>query len=125
MSNLNEEDIAIITGQKEKNDFEISVIDNLSEWSSLITELCLIEIDYLKIKDNIFDKEQWIIDNTNFKEVYGKNNADVRKQHLRQHMKSEYATRKHLEVRIDYLKRRISFLKQLIYTKTVMMEVKQ
>lgn len=136
MSNLNEQDIAKIQEAIEEAktkpvEMEIptplstSVGDDLTEWSKLITELSLKEVDYLKIKDTIFDKEQWIIENTDFKAVYGKNNADVRKQHFNKFLKDEYATRNHLEVSIDYCKRRISFLKQLIHTKTVLREVKE
>lgn len=136
MSNLNEEDIAKINDALEeaKNkpvEMEIptplstSVGDDLTEWSKLITELSLKEVDYIKIKDRIFDKQQWMEENTNFKEMYGKNNADVRKAHFKKFLKDEYAIRNHLEVSIDYCKRRISFLKQLIHTKTIIMEVKE
>lgn len=102
-----------------------SVGDDLTEWSELITQLCLKEVDYIKIKDRIFDKQQWMEENTDFKEMYGKNNADVRKAHFKKFLKDEYAIRNHLEISIDYCKRRISFLKQLVHTKTVIMEVKE
>ena len=134
MSNLNEQDIAKYQEEMENNneeqpkelcDLDKSIEENLTEWSELITELCLKEVDYIKIKDSIFRKEQWIIENTDFKKVYGKNNADVRKQHFNKFLKDEYAIRNHLEVSIDYLKRRISFLKQLVHTKTVLREVKE
>ena len=136
MSDLNEEDIAKIYDALEEaknkpvemdipTPLSTSVGDDLTEWSSLITELSLKEVDYLKIKDTIFDKEQWIIENTDFKKVYGKNNADVRKQHFDKFLRDEYAIRNHLEVSIDYCKRRISFLKQLIHTKTIIMEVRR
>ena len=106
-------------------DFDKDITENISEWGELITELSLKEVEYAKIKDKIFDKEQWIIENTDFKAVYGKNNADVRKQHLMKHMQGEYDNRRNLEISIDYLKRRISFIKQLIHTKTIIMEVKE
>ena len=133
MSNLNEQDIAEIQEKKLKEKtrppFDLTIEDkienNLNEWSNLVTELSIKEMSYLKLKDTIFNKEQWIIDNTDFKKVYGKNNADVRKQHLQKFLKEEYELRNSHEISIDYLKRRISFLKQLIHTKTVIMEVKE
>lgn len=126
MSDLNEQEIAeIIEKKEEPNDIEKDINENLSEWSSLITELSLKEVDLIKIKERIFDKEQWMTEQVDFKELYGKNNADIRKQHFKKFLKNEYATRNSLEVSIDYLKRRISFLKQLIHTKTVIMEVKE
>lgn len=136
MSNLNEEDIAKITEaiEEAKNkpvEIEIpapmitSLEHDLSEWTTLITELSLKEIDYIKIKNTIFNKEQGIKDNTDFKKVYGANNADVRKRHLQKFLKEEYDKQDSLEISINYIKRRISFLKQLIHTKTVIMEVKE
>ena len=126
MSDLNEQEIAeIIEKKEEPNDIERNINENLSEWSGLITELSLKEVDLIKIKERIFDKEQWMTEQVDFKELYGKNNADIRKQHFKKFLKNEYATRNSLEVSIDYLKRRISFLKQLIHTKTVIMEVRR
>lgn len=98
---------------------------NLNEWSECISSLSKKEKELLELKDSIFDKEQWIIENTDFQKVYGKNNADVRKQHFKKHMKGKYENRRKLEGDIDYLKRRISFLKQLVYTKTVLIDVKK
>ena len=136
MSNLNTEDIAKINEaiDEAKNKpvemviptpMTTSVEDDLNEWSKLITELSLKEVDYEKIKAKIFDKEQWMTENTDFKTMYGKNNADIRKQHFKKFLKNEYAVKLHLEISIDYLKRRISFLKQLIHTKTILMEVQK
>ena len=118
-------DIFYRTYDVEDTSIDDPIIDNLTEWSSLITELSGKEVELLKLKDVIFDKEQWIIENTDFKEVYGRNNVDVRKLHLRKHMKGEYENRRALEVSIDFLTRRISFLKQLIHSKTVLAEVKE
>ena len=100
------------------------VLDNCIEWSNLITELNHKEAQLLELKDIIFDKEQWIIENTDFKAVYGKNNADVRKLHFNKHMKGEYDNRKELELSIDYCKRRISYLKGLVTVKTALLEAK-
>lgn len=100
------------------------VIDNLSEWSSRITELSVDEIALDNLKEKIFNKEQEIIKNTDFNKLYGANNKDVRKAHLDKEMLEDYERKKDLEFSIDYNKRRISFLKQLIHTKTVLMEVK-
>lgn len=99
--------------------------DNLYEWSSLITELSEKEIQFHDLKEAIFKKEQEIINTFNFEEVYGKNNKDVRKSHLDKVMGEEYKVKQELEFSIDFLKRRIPFLKQLIYTKTVMMELRK
>ena len=129
MSNLNEEDIAAYQERQKFLEDHPFLKNNISydlyEWSKLITELSEKEIQLIRLKDTIFDKEQWIIENTDFKAVYGKNNSDVRKLHLSKHMKSEYDNRRSLELSIDYIKRRISFLKSLIRVKSVIMGVKE
>jgi len=104
------------------NSIDAFVMDNLVEWSNLITELSYKEIELLKLKDIILDKEQWITENTDFKEIYGRNNVEVRKLHFSKHMKGEYDNRRKLELSIDYLKRRISYLKGLVTVKTAIME---
>lgn len=96
---------------------------HLEEYESLVKELSEKEVQYLEIKETIFDKEQWIIENTDFKQVYGKNNSNVRKLHFQKHMKKEYNNRKDLEISIDYLKRRISFVKTTINTKITILQV--
>lgn len=127
MSNLNEEDIAKYQEKQENQDSSLGdfIMNNLAEWSKLITELSEKEIQLLNLKNKIFEKEQLIINETDFKGVYGKNNSDIRKTHLNSLMKNDYETRQNLELSIDYIKRRIIFLKQLIHTKTIIMEVKE
>lgn len=105
------------------NSIDDYVLDNLTEWCNLLTELSYKEIELLKLKDLILDKEQWITENTDFKEIYGRNNVEVRKLHFSKHMKGEYDYRRNLELSIDYLKRRISYLKSLINVKSTLMEV--
>ena len=123
MSNIDTMDLIELEDKKVRS-IELPLTDLLCEWEDLIEELSEKEIELTYLKQKIFEKEQIVINETDFKAVYGKNNADVRKQHFNKFLKDEYAIRNHLEVSIDYLKRRISFLKQLIHTKTIIMEVK-
>ena len=136
MSNLNEEDIArlneaIKESKNEPVEIEIptpmttSVEDDLTEWSRLITELSENEIELFELKEKYELASEKIIDETDFKAIYGKNNAEVRKQHVKSILYADYLVIKDLEFSIDYLKRRISYLKQLIHTKTVLREVKE
>jgi len=55
--------------------------------------------------------------------LYGKNNADVRKQHVRKELSTWYDTITDLELGISWINRRISFLRELIRTKRTLMEV--
>lgn len=101
------------------------VMANLHEWTCLITELSKKEIELNNLKGNYQALSDEIIESTDFKALYGKNNAEVRKNHVRNELSDEYESIKELEFSLDYLKRRISFLKQLIHTKTVLIEVKE
>ncbi|WP_407415753.1 hypothetical protein [Methanobrevibacter sp.] len=100
------------------------VKDNLSEWSRLITKLSKDEKDYFNKKEAYNALSEEIIKETDFKALYGKNNESIRKQHVKEELADEYGELKELEFSIDNLKRRISFLKSLIHTKTVLLEIK-
>lgn len=101
------------------------VMVDLEEWSKLIIELTDKEIKYYDLKEKYNGLSENIIASTDFKELYGKNNETVRKNHVKNELSDIVSELKTLEFGIDYIKRRISFLKQLIHTKTVLLEVKE
>ena len=101
------------------------ILGNLKEYEDLIIELSEKEIALYEWKEIYQINAMEIEKTTDFKALYGKNNAEVRKQHISQELADWYTTIKDLEFSIDYLARRISFLKELIRTKRVLMEVKQ
>lgn len=117
MSNLNEKDIAKI---KEQN----GILGDLYQYKKLIEELSEKEIALYQWKEIYEIKAREIEVTTNFKEIYGKNNAEVRKQHIKEELREWHDNIKELEFSIDYITRRISFLKELIRTKRTLMEVK-
>lgn len=110
-------------------------MDNLSEWSSLITELSNKEIRLYELKDEYRIKSEELLQDAKklkeetkqdiIKDRYGGNNDKTRKQYVKDSLIDESKVIDDLEFSIEYIKRRISFLKQLIHTKTVMLEVKQ
>lgn len=109
MSNLNEQN---------------GIIENLNEYENLIKELSEKEIALYQWKEVYDINARKIEVTTNFKEIYGKNNAEVRKQHIKEELRDWHDNIKELEFSIDYVARRISFLKELIRTKRTLMEVK-
>ena len=129
MSNLNEEEIAEIMENGNVGEIVVpygdDITDYLSEWENLIEELSVKEVLLYKKKEAYQVMSDKIIEETNFKEIYGKNNAEVRKTHVKNELMTEYETIKALEFSIDWINRRISFLRELICTKRVLMEVKQ
>lgn len=111
------------------------VMDNLTEWSGLVTELSSKEIElYNKKEDYNVSSEKLLEDaakekaETDYdviKEKYGGNNDKTRKKYVKDALADEAMELKQLEWSIDYIKRRISFLKQLIHTKTVLSGIKE
>ena len=130
MSNLNEEDIAeIMEGgnmamtTKEIFDVKYREIDeDLIEWNELIGELSSKEKALLEWKELYQVHSDKIIAETDFKSLYKANNQKIRDTHVKKELSTWYDTIKDLEFSIDYLNRRISFLRELIRVKRVMME---
>lgn len=133
MSNLNEEDIAkYMEGDKmamtTKEIFEVKyreIDEDLIEWNELINELSKKEKALLEWKELYQSHSEMIIAETDFKSLYGKNNDKVRKEHVKKELSSWYDTIKDLEFSIDYLNRRITYLKELVQVKRVIMENKK
>ena len=99
--------------------------EDLVEWTGLITELSDKERKLFSLRDKYQAKSEEIIETTDFKAIYGRNNAETRKNHIRQELSSDYNNIKELEFHIDWINRRIIFLKELIRTKRTLLEVKE
>lgn len=106
---------------------EVPVKYLLETYHCMIVELTYKETEYMELKEQYNSKEFEIVymSDINFKELYGSTSEKVRKQHASTELKPLKTKLNGLELSIDYLKRYISFLKQLIHTKTVIREVKQ
>ena len=111
-----------------RKDLDVDVFtveDNLKEWNELIEELSEKEIALYKWKQVYEIKAMEIENNTDFKAIYGKNNAEIRKQHIKNELSEWHNTIKELEFSIDWIARRISFLRELVKCKRTMLEVKK
>lgn len=97
--------------------------DYLRQWDELIEELSQKEIALWQWKEVYEIKANEIIEHTDFKELYGANNQKVRDNHVRNELADWYNTIKELEFSIDYISRRISFLRELVKCKRVLLEV--
>ena len=134
MSNLNEEDIAKMLEEEPMLDMENAeityeveikgLIDNLKEWDNLIMELSNKEVLLYKKKEAYQVMSDKIIAETDFKALYGKNNDTVRKTHVKNELMTDYEAIKALEFSVDWIGRRISFLRELIRVKRTIMESK-
>ena len=89
-----------------------------------MTELSSKEKALLEWKELYQSHSEMIIAETDFKALYGKNNDKVRKEHVKKELSTWYDTITDLELGISWINRRISFLRELIRVKRVLMEVK-
>ena len=94
------------------------------EWDNLINELSEKELALVEWKHVYEVKAQEIEDTTDFKALYGRNNADIRKLHIKNELKDWSNTITDLEISIAWITRRISFLRELVKCKRVLLDVK-
>jgi len=85
----------------------------LNEWNLTIEELSKKEIEYDKLKKEHFEKSEEIIRTTDFKELYGKNNADIRKAHVQNILSELTKDILDLKYSISYLKRKLDWYKAM------------
>ena len=95
----------------------------LSEWEGLVNELSEKEIALYEWKTVYQIRAEEIIQNTDFKALYGANNQKVRDQHVKNELADWYDIIKELEFSIDWISRRIRFLRELVRYKSTIMEV--
>jgi mRNA-degrading endonuclease HigB of HigAB toxin-antitoxin module len=95
----------------------------LNEWENLIEELSQKEIALYEWKQVYNIKSEEITAHTDFKAIYGANNQKVRDNHVRNELADWYENIKDLEFSIDYITRRISYLRELVKCKRTIMEV--
>ena len=139
ISNLNEGDIAKIleepkngsvkftmNGFKEYNGehgwlpvpaVDVQLTDLLLTYEDLVDELSDKEVCLFRKKEVYNALSSSIIESTDFKALYGKNNEKIRKQHVKEELSDEYKELKDLEFSIDWINRYIVFLRELIRTK--------
>ena len=97
--------------------------DIIDEWDKAIKELSQKEKKLLHVKDEYSQKKFNIkyVDVIDFKKLYGRANDDTREHHIKITLKELIDEKNELELRVDYLNRRISFLKAVLYHR---MEIK-
>ena len=118
MSNLDTMDLVAL---EDRN----GLLENLSEWSRLVTELSEKEVALYKWKECYQVKSDEIMASVDFKKEYGANNQKIRDSHVKKELQTWHDTIKDLEFSINYLGRRIVYLKELIKTKRVLLEIKE
>ena len=104
------------------NDQEQKMEELFTELNSLIEEITDKEIALYQWKELYEIKSEEIIKHTDFKALYGANNQKVRDNHIKTELQDWHDNIKDLEFSIDWISRRISYLKHLIRYQTSIME---
>ena len=126
MSNLNEEDLAQYNEAKElRYSTDLTIGELLKEWEDLIEELTEKEIELIHLKKHYETESHRIETTVDFKEIYGKNNADIRKHHIKTELADVVDKMTLLKLSIDWINRRISLVRELTHVKRTIMENKK
>ena len=89
----------------------------LREWECMLLELSSKEVKLLIKKEYIKEQSFKIEQETDFKEIYGKNNADIRKQHIKGELADVYDEVQGLELSINWIHSYIPLLKEVVRCK--------
>ena len=96
---------------------EVPVDVLLVEWHFLVHELSDKEVELLKLKEYIQSESFHIETTFDFKEAYGKNNADIRKQHIKVELADVFDKVQSLELSINWIRSYIPLLKEVVRCK--------
>ena len=89
----------------------------LREWEDLVFELSEKEIELYNLKEAYLIAEQKIINETDFKELYGKNNEKVRTNHVKSELSDMVSDMKALEFGINWIRSYIPLLREVVRCK--------
>ena len=96
---------------------EVPVDVLLKEWHFLVHELSDKEVELYNLKEAYLIAEQKIINETDFKELYGKNNEKVRTNHVKSELADMVSDMKALEFGINWIRSYIPLLKEVVRCK--------
>ena len=101
---------------------ELTIDDYFREWEKSIDYLKTTHIELINLKETYAQLEQDIVENTDFKEIYGANNQKVRDNHVKNELKDLVDIKHELKLKSEYLSRRIDFIKNLMAMQRTLIE---
>ena len=96
---------------------DVPVEELLMKWEDLVNELSDKEVELYRLKEAYLIAEADIVNNTNFKELYGANNQKVRDNHVKNELSDMVSDMKALEFGIAWIRSYIPLLKEVIRVK--------
>ena len=100
----------------------LTIEDYFKEWEIAIEELAEKEKEQINLKETYAQLEQEILTTVDFKEIYGKNNESIRKNHVKNELKDIVDRQNDLKLRINYLVRRIDFIKNIMRMQGILID---
>ena len=95
----------------------VDAVDLLLQWESLVEELSNKEVSLYNLKEAYLIAEADIVNNTDFKALYGANNQKVRDNHVKSELSDMVSDMKALEFGINWIRSYIPLLKEVIRVK--------
>ena len=89
----------------------------LREWELMVNELSSKEIELYNLKEAYLIAESEIVNNTDFKAIYGANNQKIKDNHVKTELTDMVSEMKALEFGMNWIKQYIPFLKEVIRSK--------
>jgi hypothetical protein len=97
---------------------DISVDVLLDKWEDLVHELSDKEVELYKLKEAYLIAESKIINETDFKSLYGANNQKVRDNHVKSELADMVERKASLQLGIEFIRNYIPLLREVIRSKT-------
>lgn len=95
----------------------IPVMTLIREWEKLVRELSMKEVELYNLKEAYLLAERKIVEETDFKALYGANNEKVRKQHVKSELSDMVQEKANLQFSIDFIRNYIPLLREVIRSK--------
>lgn len=95
----------------------VPISELLRTYERLVIDLADKEVKLVLLKEFIGNESFRIEQHTDFKELYNKNNAEIRKHHIRSELADVYDELRDLELSVNWIKSYIPLLKEAIRVK--------
>ena len=96
---------------------DVPVNELLECWEDLVGELSVKEVALYNLKEAYLIAESKIVNETDFKALYGANNQKVRDNHVKTELSDMVAEMKALEFGISFIKQYIPLLREVVRCK--------
>ena len=96
---------------------DVPVGELICKWEELVKELSMKEVELYNLKEAYLIAESKIVNEVDFKAIYGKNNEKIRKEHCKKELSDLVEQIKELEFGIAWINRYLPLLKEVVRIK--------